>query len=385
MSDLLGSSKAPVAHNSAQGGAGSVHAFGIGPSVGVALNANLLSNITSDGIRVAESVKSAWMSTVVVQEMNVPTMCQMMFSIGEHWKATEYKKFKPGAKIDIMGDDLTHALPAPVYVSGMRVEGGIGQLMLTVTAFDKMSFLRFGRYTQSFVEMADGEIFRKLLSEPDSGLTLLASELSMDRYPFVLQDNETRYDFLVRRCRQANYECMIEGEGGVEFLTVRACAQGGSSSPILLGYHIDIAELNLDVRLPTLGSKVTSYGYGISTGAVIQGNLSPGLPAEGPGAKPGFDLASAFGPSPVTLRRPDLADVSSLNAAAKAEHDYRQNTLIEGEVTLRNINLKAKAGINVKLEGTDTDFDGVYYVAKSTHRVDRNGARTTLAVKRSEM
>jgi phage protein D len=383
MSDLLGGNETPVAHNGAQGGGGSLRADGIESSVGVALNANLLSNITSDGTKVADAVKAAWISTLVVQELNVPTMCQMMFSIGERWKTTDSKKFKPGAKIEIKGDEYTDALPAPVYVSGMMLEGGASRLMLTVTAFDRLSFLRFGAKTQSFVEMDDQEIFQKLLSDPQSGLTLVASGLKMDRYPFVLQDNETRYDFLVRRCRQANYECMVEGEG--EILTVRPCAQGASDTPLSLGYHIDVGEMNLDMRLPTLGSKVTSYGYDISTGSVVQGSLSPGTPAEGPSAKPGFDLAGSFGPSPMTLRRPDLCDMSSLDAVAKAEHEYRQNALIEGEVKLRTVNLKAKAGINVKLQGTDTDFDGVYYVTKSTHRVDRSGARTTLAVKRSGM
>lgn len=385
MSDLISANRSAVVHNGAQGGAELARADGIGPSVGVVLNANLLSNITCDGTKVADAVKAAWMSTVVVQEVNVPTMCQMVFSIGERWKTADWEKFRPGAKIQIAGDELTDALPAPVYVTGTRLEGTTGRLMLTVTAFDRMHFLRFGAGTQSFVEMADQDIFEKLLSEPQSGLTLLASELKMDRYPFVLQDNETRYDFLVRRCRQANYEYMVESEGDMELLTVRACAQGGSDISLPLGYHIDVSEMSLDMRLPTLGSKVTSYGYDISTGAVIKGSAVAGPPAGGPGPKPGFDLASAIEQSPMTLRRPDLSDASSLDAVAKAEHDYRQNTLIEGSVTLRNVNLKGKAGINVKLEGTDTDFDGVYYVTKSMHRIDRHGARTTLDVKRSEM
>ena len=156
MSDLIGRSDIPVIHNASEGGGGSLALDdGATQKFGVLQNANRFWNISSDGAAVTNVVKASWVSTVITQEINVPTMCQMMFVLNERWAKTDYLKFKPGAKLEILGDELAKASLAPVYVSGMSLDASDGRLMLTVTAFDRMHFLRFGTATRAFENKTD--------------------------------------------------------------------------------------------------------------------------------------------------------------------------------------------------------------------------------------
>jgi phage protein D len=399
MSDLIGRSDIPVIHNASQGGAGAMAPDdGNSPSFGIVRNANRFWNISSNGASVADAVKASWTSTVITQEINVPTMCQMVFSLNERWTEKDYFKFKPGAKLEILGDEVAKRSLAPMYVSGMTLDASDGRLMLTVTAFDRMHFLRFGTATRGFENKTDAEIFGELLENSKAELTLAATvqeELPKDIYPYVVQDNETRYDFLTRRCHQANYECMVSAVMGVEKLVVRKSQQGGTvamvgGKPLTLVYKKEIEAMNLDMRVPTLGELVMAYGYDVSgkvsggpattADAYVDSDLDRQM-----GTTTGFAAALQFPLSNMLLRRPDLMDRSSLDLIAQAEREHHQHAFIEGSATLRHVNLDAKAGVNLKIQGTGTDFDGQYYVVRSTHRADRNSDKTELMVKRSAM
>lgn len=399
MSDLLGGGDIPAVQNASQGGAGSLALDdGAQQTFGVVRNANRFWNVTSDGAAITDAVKASWVSTVITQEINVPTLCQMIFGLTERWAKTDYLKFKPGAKLEILGDKVTKASLVPMYVSGMTLDASDGRLMLTVTAFDRLHFLRFGTDTRAFENKTDGDIFDELLQSSRAELTLAATvqaELPADVFPYVLQDNETRYDFLVRRCRQADYECLVITEGGGEKLAIRKSQQGGTvalvdAKPLTLVYKKDVEAMSLDMRVPTLGECVTAYGYDVS-GKVLGG---PATTANADvdsdldrqmGTTTGFEAALPFPLSNMMVRRPDLMDLSSLGLVAGAEREHHQHAFIEGSVTLRQANLAAKAGVNVMIQGTGTDFDGRYYIVKSMHCADKNGDKTELVVKRSAM
>lgn len=334
-------------------------------------------------------------SAVVVQEINVPAMCQIVFEMSERWGNTDLVQFTPGRELSIANSvsneeivalTKTGAL-APMYVTGAKFDANAGRSTLTVTAFDKMHYLRFGTYTKDFTKQNDEAIFEWLAKSCD--LTLVPQALKIEPYPYVLQDNETKYDFLVRRCQQADYECMVDSLDGVERLIVRK-SQQGENPPMVgdrrlaLAYKQDVAEISLDMRVPTLGATVFAWGYDVSLGKSDMGACSTDSAIdESVGAHTGFALAQPFGPSPITQRRPDLNDRASLDFVAEAERTHHQHALIEGAATLRRCNLQAKAGVNVMLEGTGTCFDGLYYIVKSTHRFDRERDQTVLDLRRS--
>lgn len=389
MSDLLGGrGSTPGAHNAAEGGA-QAKTGGTGLSYGVALNANEFRNLTSNGKRITPTASAAQVSTVFVQEINLPSMCQIVYTVDEHWTESDFAQFKIGSKLGVSdlamsADAQAPALP-PMYVSGMsfeaRAESG-GRSTLTVVAFDKLHWLRFGAYTKPFVKQTDEKIFESLASA--AGLTLSAIGLRGGAYPYVLQDNETNFDFLLRRCRQANYECMIAMQQKKEKLVVRPSAQGQPPGKLALVYKQDIEAITLDMRVPTVGSPVASWGYDVSKGEWMMGYYDEDTERDKmKGQTTGFQAVRPFAPAPITLRRPDLPDNGTLEYVAAAARSERQAAFVEGTATLRNINMKTSAGVNVEIKGLNIFADGWYYIVKSTHQRDRHGDHTVLDLRRS--
>jgi len=393
MSDFLSGDKGtPTAHNAADGGAQArTSTDSLNLTYGVARNANEFRNITSNKQKITAAASAAQISTVFVQELNVPAMCQIVYEVDEHWSKDDFAQFKPGAKLEISdggaSESESTALP-PVYVCGMTLEASAeagGRSTLTVTAFDKMHFLRFGAYTKPFVQQDDSSIFESLLLSLE-GLTLSAIGLKGGKYPYVLQDNESAYDFLLRRCREANYEYMIAVVGGTEKLIVRSSNQGQSPGEnSVLVFKQDVEAITLDMRVPTRGSAVRSWGYDIKGGDSVMGdNDSDSARDKMKGGQTGFAAAAeGFLASPMTLRRPDLNDKDTLDYIAAAARTQQQDVFIEGSATLRQLNFRAAAGVNIELKGMNALFDGWYYIVKSTHQRNRRGDRTIVNLRRS--
>lgn len=403
MSDLSGG-EIPVAHNTVEGSKpSSTPTTPSAPSLhseapfGVALNANEFRRITSNGTDLTNTAKSTLMSVLLVQEINVPTMCQMVFDVDAHWGERDFDQFEPGAKLTMPQTLSGHASLVPLYACGLKLDATPTETTLTVTAFDAMHLLRIGAYTRSFVGedgkgLTDERIFEELAASVQR-LGFSSVGLNGQANGYVLQDNETSYDFLMRRCREANYECMIRVDGEQEELFVRGTIAPSNTElatprpkgPTLL-FKQDIEHIALDMRLPVLGSAVTTWGYDVSSGRAVMGHSHENASSDETGeSSTGFQLANAepLPASPMTVRRPDLANSGSLDFIAKAERAYRQAAFIAGEATLRTIDFKAAAGVSVGIKGVNAQFDGRYCVVKSTHRFDKSSNHTVLTLRRS--
>lgn len=385
MSDLM-SGKSPVAHNAAKGGAAKAPADGHQLPYGVARNANDFRNLKSDGRSVTPTANAGQMSATLTQEINAPAMCQFVYHIDANWTQADFDQFKPGSKLEIQNQDIQAAELAPLYVSGISLDASAGESThsaLTVTAFDRMHFMRFGAYTAAFVQKNDAAIFRWLANSAD--LKLDASGLSDDSYPYVLQDNETCYDFLLRRCAQGEYECMVVSARGLETLVVGRRRYDDTPAQTLV-YNHDIVAINLDMRAPTLGSTVAAWGYDVIHGKPVMGSFGSNSPEfRMKGKQTAFEAAKPFGSSPVMLRRPDLIDERSLGSLAGAERGRLQDTFVEGSATLKDLDLKATPGTIVAIDGLSGTFNGLYQVVKSTHRIERGRNFTVLNLRRSGM
>jgi hypothetical protein len=387
MSDLGGGGK-PTAHNAAEGGAAPKSAKGVGEQTyGLARNTNEFRDLKSNGEKITAVASSTFVSAVVVQEINAPAMCQVVFQLDTNWTDNDYKQFAPGSRLDIPDKLVQDEELPPMYVSGLTLDGSTGSGMrstLTVTAFDKMHFLRFGEYSKSFVEQSDKDIFEWLANTV--GMKFYAmGYVSAVTYPFFLMDNETRYDLLLKICRQEYYECMVKLDHDKETLFVNKRSYANSALDPPLFYNYDIEAINLDMRVPTLGKSVTAWGYDILNGKPISADEDKDFSYEMRGKQTAFKASEPFGDSPMLLKRPDMSSEDMLRPIAEAQRQRLQDTFIEGTVTLRQINLEASPGVNVALTGINSRFDGLYHVVKSTHRIDRNRNFTILNVTRSGM
>ena len=75
---------------------------------------------------------------------------------------------------------------------------------MLIRCFDRAHRLHRGRYCRSFVQISDSDIVSKVGAE--AGYTVDADSTS-EVYDWILQDNQTNWEFLLECARRAGVMC----------------------------------------------------------------------------------------------------------------------------------------------------------------------------------
>lgn len=317
-------------------------------------------------------------SVRVVKEINVPSMFEFtlnMMSTKGAWQTAHLDAFNPSDKITVkLGLDRLREL-----VSGRitAIEPHFGDhSTVTVRGFDAMYDLRFGTHTRNFEKKNEHGIVEEVARL--AKLTVSTKGPPGAVYPHVTQFNESNYEFLLKRCAQCNCELTMDGTT----LVFRPSAQG--DAPVkTLNYPRDVKELNLALRVPTLGASVKAVGYDIATDRAVEVEVSKATPRERMGgSETGYDSAKQFPSSAIVLERLDTSSRQALEEMAKAKFERYQSSFIEGSARLVG-DPDVTAGVNVRLGGLSKRFDGIYYVTASTHSYENSVYSVEINLRRS--
>ncbi|AMO95179.1 phage late control gene D family protein [Collimonas fungivorans] len=325
------------------------------------------------------SVIAAIQSVRVEDEINIPTMFSFTLNIvssGGAWQDVNLDIFKPGDEITVfLGlDSLQQMVSAEITA----IEPHFSDYSTaTIRGFDRMYWLKFGTRTRTYLNLDDNEIVSQVARAAGLTVKLPGSPAMVNDY--VLQNNSSDYDFLMRRCAQLNYELLMDDTT----LVFRPSAEG--ESPVkTMNYPTDISDLKLSLKLPTMGKQVTVKGYDITSNKVLTAVASSGSSQDKMGGKEsGYQLAQAFPDSDIQLERPDLSTPEALQAIANAQYKRNLNQFIEGSTSVLG-DPDMVAGVNVKLSGLSQRFNGIYYITSSVHSYDVNeGYQTEFKLRRT--
>jgi phage protein D len=345
-----------------------------------------MSDIKTGGFRIMKNrsalpsgVATAIQSVRVENEINVPTMFSFTLnsmSASGRWQDINLDMFQPGETITVfLGIDTLKQL----------VDGQITAIephfsdysSATVRGFDRMYWLKFGTRTRTFQKLSDNDIVAQVADSVGLRVRLTGTTGVVNDY--VLQNNLTNYDFLMLRCAQLNYELLMDETT----LVFRPSAEGMSPKREL-NFPLDVSDLHLALRVPTLGQKVTVSGYDVASNRVLTATTASGTTQEKMGGKStGYQLADDFPSSPVRYERPNINSQQALEKVSSAQYQRNLNQFIEGSTSvLGNPNLVA--GINVKLTGLSERFNGIYYITSSVHTYDvEEGYQTEFKLRRT--
>ena len=320
----------------------------------------------------------------VVQEIGVPTMFEFMLPVqtmDNPWGQMTLKRLKPGYDVKV---GLGRGVPTPMVTGSITTlwpeldTRQRAKSKLTVVGFDRLDRLRFGTQTRTFARQTDHSIVMEIAR--DAGLSVRTEGRPGKPHEYLLQNNESDYDFLCRRCAERNYEMLMDGTT----LVFRPAAEGVDSGTSLL-YYKDFYRASLRLSVPRLGSSVTALGYDLRSGEVFKGNvLASNARLRMGGKQTGYEIAAGvLPPSQVALPRPDLTVLDAAQDFAQAQYARGINRFIEGTVSVCPGNALLTAGINVELTGFEGPFDGLYYIVKSVHVYEQGEYETELHVRRS--
>jgi uncharacterized protein len=335
-------------------------------------------SVLHNGSALSSEIVDAIRSVRVVKEINVPSMFEITLNMQSNkgaWQYSDLDKFRPGDEFSVkLGLDQQRELMSGRITA---IEPSFNERpTVTVRGFDAMHGLCFGTHTRTFLKQSEHGIVEAVARAANITVTTKGTPGAV--HPYVLQNNESNYAFLLKRCAQCNYELVVDGKS----LVFRPSAQGESSVKKLT-YPRDIKALELALNVPTLGASVKAVGYDITTNRAVNVEASSATPKERMGGtETGYDTAGQFPPSATILERLDLSSPQALEELAKAHYEQYLSGFIEGTAYLTD-DPEVTAGVNIKLDGLSKRFNGIYYITASTHSYVGGVYSTELALRRS--
>jgi phage protein D len=259
-----------------------------------------------------------------------------------------------------------------------------GTTTLTVEGHSRLHRLRGATRTRTFQNATDSDIATQIANQ--SGLRP-SVDATRTRHPYVIQMNQTDFDFLLERARRIGYGLRVEGET----LVFGTPGNGGTTACTLVwGTSRDaFAPRTLPLRQfrPTLDATapvtaITVRGQDAITRDAVAGRGASGDEIDRSGTSAAAVARQAFGgareASVVDLPVASLAEADEI---AKALFNARTLGLITGSGAC--VGAPAiRAGSTVKLEGLGDAFSGRYEVTQSTHTLDDSGYSTSFNVRR---
>jgi Phage protein D len=328
---------------------------------------------------VSTEIMAALQNVQVQQELNTPAMFSMrLSSLSEQgsWQDINLDAFKPGDDIEVQ---MGLAQLDPIIIGKITaVEPSFREYAsVTIRGFDLMYQLRFGTRTEININKPYSDIFSHLATQ--SGLTASIEGEPGDLTQVSMQDGISNYDYLLQLLKQLDFEMLMSGTR----LKIRPSAIGQSAVKTLQ-YPRDVSELDLNLKIPTAGDKVTVTGWDMLTNKVVTAEVSNAtVQQKMDGNESGYQAASDFPSSAIAIQRQDVNTQEAAESIAKAEYQKNLNRFIEGSASLFG-DPQLTAGVNIRLAGLSDRFNGLYYVTGATHGYDSTtGYKTEIQLQRT--
>jgi len=315
----------------------------------------------------------------VEDEINLPSMFCIQLNMVDiangKWRGIDLKTFKPGDKISIlMGLDKAETL-----ISGEITSLGVNlgkHSILEIRGYDFLHRLRMGTKNKVFTKKKDSEIAAEIAKQ--HGLTPQVDD-TKTVYPYIFQNNQSDFDFLLKRAASLNYEIYTEDK---KFFFVKSRSSKAPELPDMT-FKKDFEELNLELRVLTRGSNVTVRGWNVKEKKEIEALAKKGDETTKMGGKEsGFELSAKIEESPIAISVENLIDMSEAKNTAIAAYNNLLREFICGEGKCWG-NALLRAGKSVKLMGIDERFSGSYYIVSTIQNIDSKGYTTIFKVKRT--
>jgi len=283
---------------------------------------------------------------------------QDVFMIGNR---VEIKMGYPGILASVMIGEITSLEPEFVVdrLPSLRVRG-----------YDRRHRLQRGRKTRSFIQQKDSDIASQIGGE--AGLTVRAAD-SGTSLDYVLQANQTDWEFLCARASQIRYEVVVQDKT----LLFQPVANNQSE---VLTLDMEHGLLEFYPRLSSAGqvTEVKVQSWSVKDKKALVGDAKGGdeVSTMGGNASGAALAQKAFGSAiEVISDRPVVAQVEA-DQLAKARFNELVLELISGEGACQG-RTDLRAGKVIKIDGIGQRFGGQYYIPSAVHRYSASSGYVT--------
>ena len=327
------------------------------------------------------------LSLVVDTSLNMPSMFSIEFNVelddqtGKVLRIDEMDKFVPGQEVEIKieTDELINEPSAVVGTFKGEIvaleprfnEGGGASYV--IRGYDRSHRLTRGRKTATYLDVKDSDIVKELAGH--AGLTPDV-DATTTKHDYVLQDNETDWEFLVSRARRNGFCVYCEDKK----LYFRKEPPGGKAVNLVWG--MDLRKFNCRASTAGQVSEVVVRGWDPNTKKPIVGKVTrfkEDQPRPGGGEK-GPDVAeSGFGAAEGVVVELPVANQDEAQAMAQGIFDEMGRGFIEADCESLG-DPRIRAGVLVTLDNLGQRFSGEYRVTRAVHRYERGISSTEFSI-----
>ena len=233
--------------------------------------------------------------------------------------------------------------------------------ILKVRGYDRRHRLQRGRKTRTFLQKTDSDIATQIGGE--AGLSVQATE-SGTSLDYVLQANQTDWEFLCERARLIRYEVVVDDK------TLLFQPAGNDQSEILtLDMKDDLLEFYPRLSIAGQVTEVKVQSWSVKDKKAVLGDSKAGdeVSTMG-GSSSGAAMAqAAFGEATDVVSDQPVGAQAEADQIAKARFNELVLELVTGEGLCRG-RTDIRAGKVIKIDGIGKRFGGPYYVISASHR-----------------
>ncbi len=249
--------------------------------------------------------------------------------------------------------------------------------VMRVHGYDRRHRLQRGRKTRTFLKKKDSDIASEIGRE--AGLSVKATDSSI-RLDYILQANQTDWEFLCERARLIRYEVAVSDKT-LFFRPV----QNNQSEILSLDWKSGLSEFYPRLSLAGLATEVKVRSWSVKDKKALLGYSKVGDETSTMGGQSsGAAIAkSAFGDAIDVVSNRPVAAQAEADQLAKARFNDVVMELITGEGVCQG-NPDIRAGKVIKIGSIGQRFSGSYYVTSAIHRLSpHSGYWTDFTVRRS--
>ena len=335
-----------------------------------------------NGQALSPEVEATLLSVAIAEDLDAPSMFAITLvtwdTIQQKMTWVDDSMFDPGGEVEIqMGYQNTLKTIIVGEITGLEPEFFQDAIpTLVIRGHDLRHRLLRGRKTKSFTKMKDSAIASQIARA--RGLTPIVEDTKVE-LEYVLQHNQTDWEFLQERAARIGFEVVVE-QKKFYFRSPR------HTTPEVLTLTREDGLIEFSPRLSTLTQvqQVEVRGWLPKEKKEVMSKAAAGQEGGTMGGKiSGAKAVKTFGESKNTIVSQPVFSKAEADQIALGQFQEMAIAYITGEGTCLG-NADLRAGNVIEITGLGTRFSGLYYVTATEHQhTPDQGYRTLFTVRRN--
>jgi phage protein D/phage baseplate assembly protein gpV len=241
-----------------------------------------------------------------------------------------------------------------------------GGVAMVVRAYDRSHRMMRSRKQRTFLNQTISDIVKSVGN--DSGISISTSS-SGGPLDFVLQHNETDWEFVWRLAKRIGFELTVDDTQG-SFKKPDA-----NADQVDLNYPEDLHSFRPRITAVQQVEKVNVRGFDFKAKQKVETTASRPVQVTEAGIKRA-DVVKAYPGATLEIGGQSFASPSEATSIGQSMLDQLANAYLAAEGTCHG-DPRIKAGAKLNITGVGAKFSGTYRVAKAVHAITGGGGYTT--------